>query len=249
MKQTTKLLFMSVVLAFGMATVVALLPVTSQRIVYADIGTGCNDNDPKSDCGDDDTDFVNLRKKAACQSSGGFWSYKLQTDDNGVSGPDSPVDEYYCFLKVNKKNKDLCSEAGGSWKTGQPVTQQVIAVTGPNPAVCTLQPLDDNSKDQDRGENDVNIFTNQDKNDCKDGLEGDCKIVETIILITNVLAGLAATVIVAMIVVGGIQYSMAGSDAAKVQAAKQKITNALIALLLLIFGFSFIQWLVPGGLI
>ena len=66
-------------------------------------------------------------------------------------------------------------------------------------------------------------------------------------LITNVLSGIAGTVIVIMIIVGGIQYSASGADASKVQAAKQKIYNALIALLLFIFGFGIVQWLVPGG--
>lgn len=93
------------------------------------------------------------------------------------------------------------------------------------------------------------VGTEYDADDCKDGLEGDCKLVDLVVMITNVLSGLAALVIVAMIVWGGIQYSMAGADPSKVQAARQKIMNAVIALLLLVFGFSVIQWLVPGGLI
>jgi hypothetical protein len=51
-----------------------------------------------------------------------------------------------------------------------------------------------------------------------------------------------------MVIVGGIQYSAAGADPNKIQAAKHKITNALLALLLFIFGFAIVQWLVPGGL-
>lgn len=93
------------------------------------------------------------------------------------------------------------------------------------------------------------LGTDYDSTDCTGGLGGGCKLVDLIVTITNVASGLAATVIVAMIIIGGIQYSMAGAEAAKVQAAKQKIINALLALMLLIFGFSIIQWLVPGGLI
>lgn len=99
----------------------------------------------------------------------------------------------------------------------------------------------------------TNIGEDYKKNDCKADAENlnsqNCEIIEVIVLVTNVMSGLAATVIVAMIITGGIQYSMAGAEAAKVQAAKQKITNALLALMLLIFGFSIIQWLIPGGLI
>ena len=97
------------------------------------------------------------------------------------------------------------------------------------------------------------IGNDYDTDDCAvspEGLESsNCEVIKMIVLITNIMSGLAATVIVAMIVLGGIQYSTAGAEAAKVQAAKQKITNALLALMLLIFGFSIIQWLVPGGLI
>lgn len=83
----------------------------------------------------------------------------------------------------------------------------------------------------------------------KDLDSGNCAVVGVIKTITNTLAAFAGIIIVAMIIWGGIQYSTAGPDAAKVQAAKQKIANALIALMLLIFGFSLIQWLVPGGLL
>lgn len=99
----------------------------------------------------------------------------------------------------------------------------------------------------DEGCTDIGSDFNPD--DCAEGLTGECGVLDTIKLITKVLAAMAATVIVAMIIVGGIQYSMAGDESSKVQAAKQKIVNALIALLLLIFGFSLLQWLVPGGLI
>lgn len=99
----------------------------------------------------------------------------------------------------------------------------------------------------------ASIDSEYDKNDCSadsySQLNGDnCGVIGIILLITNVLSGLAATVIVAVMITGGIQYSMAGADPSKVQAAKQKIYNALIALVLFIFGFAIIQWLVPGGL-
>lgn len=78
--------------------------------------------------------------------------------------------------------------------------------------------------------------------------EENCGIISYIVIITNVLSALVGVIIVAMIIWGGIQYSTAGADASKVQAAKQKIVNALIALLLFVFGFAIVQWLIPGGL-
>lgn len=88
------------------------------------------------------------------------------------------------------------------------------------------------------------------KNDCtSDKLSKDnCGIIGMVVLITNIMAGLAGLVIVGTLIWGGILYSSAGSDPSKIQAAKSKIVAGITALMLLIFGFSIIQWLVPGGL-
>lgn len=108
----------------------------------------------------------------------------------------------------------------------------------------------DNSDPADNG--DASGVTHN-KDDCSADSTADldssnCGIIDWIVKITNALAALAGTIIVAMIIWGGIQYSMAGADPSKVQAAKKKIVSALTALLLLVFGFSIVQWLVPGGL-
>ncbi len=55
-------------------------------------------------------------------------------------------------------------------------------------------------------------------------------------------------IITAMVVIGGIEYSTAGGDPQKVSAAKQKIFNALIALLAFALLTSFLQFIVPGGI-
>lgn len=83
----------------------------------------------------------------------------------------------------------------------------------------------------------------------KDLDESNCGILRVVTLFTRVLSGIAGLVIVIMIIVGGIQYSMSGADPSKVQAAKQKIINALVALLLFVFGFALLQYLVPGGIL
>lgn len=77
----------------------------------------------------------------------------------------------------------------------------------------------------------------------------NCGIVNLIVIITNIMSGIAGLVIVGMIIFGGIQYSMAGADPSKVQAARHKITSALTALVLFVFGYALLQWLVPGGLL
>jgi hypothetical protein len=72
-------------------------------------------------------------------------------------------------------------------------------------------------------------------------------IVKDLNSIVNVLSGLVGVVVVGVIILGGIQYSMAGDKAEAVSAAKKRITNGLIALLAFMFIFAFLQWLIPGG--
>ncbi len=64
----------------------------------------------------------------------------------------------------------------------------------------------------------------------------------------NFLSAIAGIIVVGSIVWGAIQYTTAGSDPQKVSAAKNRIFNAVIALMAYIFIFSFLQWLVPGGI-
>lgn len=82
--------------------------------------------------------------------------------------------------------------------------------------------------------------------------EGDadhCGIIDYIVVFINALSALATLAIVAMIIYGGIQYSSAGSDPQKVSAAKNRIRNALLALVFFIFGIAILNWLVPGGVL
>lgn len=73
-------------------------------------------------------------------------------------------------------------------------------------------------------------------------------IVEDIQLVLNFLSAGVGIVVVGVIILGGIQYAMAGDSAEAIGKAKQRIINGLIALLAFIFLFAFVQWLVPGGI-
>ncbi len=74
------------------------------------------------------------------------------------------------------------------------------------------------------------------------------KLVDDINTIVNFLSGLVGVVVVGVIILGGIQYAMAGDKAEAVSAAKKRIVNGLIALIAFLFIFAFLQWLIPGGL-
>lgn len=61
-------------------------------------------------------------------------------------------------------------------------------------------------------------------------------------------AGVVGVFVVISIIVGGIQYASSADDPSKVNAAKDRIRNAILALLAFLFLFAFLQWIVPGGL-
>lgn len=103
-----------------------------------------------------------------------------------------------------------------------------------------------------------NMQVNYKKHDCQGadiraGLQpGDanyCGILNYLVIIINVLAGAASVAIIGSIIYAGIQYSMSGSDPQKVSAAKDRIRNAIIALVFFIFGYTILNYLVPGGVL
>ncbi len=64
----------------------------------------------------------------------------------------------------------------------------------------------------------------------------------------NLLTALAGLAITASVIMGGIQYSTSGGNPQASAAAKKRIGNAILALLALVFLYTFLQWIVPGGI-
>lgn len=89
------------------------------------------------------------------------------------------------------------------------------------------------------------------KSDCSgsDLNESNCGIVKYLKIAINTLSALAGVVIIGSVIVGGIQYSTSADDPQAVAKAKGRIINALIALLLFMFGYGILVWLIPGGLL
>ena len=119
------------------------------------------------------------------------------------------------------------------------------------PADCASGKIQDNPKAVDDKDAPAKICVSL-GNDCpkfanKTGICSDNPIIRNLNTIVNVLSGLVGVVVVGVIVLGGIQYASAGDKAEAVSAAKQRITNGLIALLAFLFIFAFLQWLIPGG--
>ncbi len=72
------------------------------------------------------------------------------------------------------------------------------------------------------------------------------KYINPVIALLSAVVGI---VVVISLIVAGIQYSSAQGDPGKVQAAKQRIVNSLIALVAFFFLFAGLNWLIPGGLL
>lgn len=84
---------------------------------------------------------------------------------------------------------------------------------------------------------------------CTDAADPEtCQATETIDDILNFLAVLVTPIVVIMIVVGGIQYSMAGGNPEAIKNARTRIFKAILALIVFISLWSFLKWLIPGGL-
>lgn len=77
----------------------------------------------------------------------------------------------------------------------------------------------------------------------------NCQIVAYIVIAINFLTAVAGLAITSGVVYGGYLYLTARDNPGQVQAGRSKIVWALVALLLLIFGYSGMQWLVPGGVL
>lgn len=77
----------------------------------------------------------------------------------------------------------------------------------------------------------------------------NCGITRYLILLINVLSGLVGITVVGVMIFAGIQYSTSSGDPSAAAAAKKRISNAVLALVLFATMYGFLQWVVPGGVL
>lgn len=87
-------------------------------------------------------------------------------------------------------------------------------------------------------------------------LKGNCANIAKCDLINNYvnpfikfMGALVGVAVVMSIVMGGIQYGSSGGDPSKVTAAKNRIRNALVALVAFLFLLTALNFLLPGGIL
>jgi hypothetical protein len=83
---------------------------------------------------------------------------------------------------------------------------------------------------------------------CSDGSD-NCDLVKLYVNpLIRVLTITVGLVIVASLIMGGIQYTTSSGDPQKTGAAKSRIQNTLLAFFAYAFMFAFLNFLVPGGI-
>jgi hypothetical protein len=78
----------------------------------------------------------------------------------------------------------------------------------------------------------------------KQGCDLIGKYVNPLINLLSLMFGLIA---VASLIFGGIQYSSSAGDPQKAGLAKKRISNTILAVIMYLFLYSFLQFLIPGG--
>ncbi len=74
-------------------------------------------------------------------------------------------------------------------------------------------------------------------------------IVEYVKEILQVVSAGVGGVIMLLLVIGGIQYITSLDDPGQVKAARDRIVNALTALVLFALGFAILSFVIPGGIL
>lgn len=74
-------------------------------------------------------------------------------------------------------------------------------------------------------------------------------IVNYLRLILKLLSGVVGLLIILMLVVAGVQYMTSLGDPGRVKSAKDRIVNAITALVLFLTMFAILNFLIPGGIL
>lgn len=77
----------------------------------------------------------------------------------------------------------------------------------------------------------------------------NCAIVAYTVTAINILSSIVGVVVVLMIAVGGIQYAASRDNPQAAVKAKERIRNAILALVAYLFIYAFLQYLIPGGVL
>lgn len=155
--------------------------------------------------------------------------------------------------KLQNARRDLCTASGGSWDDQDQVSALGCACpSGQSLSTSTQQCTSSNGAQNGTGGS-SNLARAEGPNeaDCNNSagnLDSDnCGIVRLLNTAFNLISGAVSLAVIGNIIYGGIQYSMAQGDPGAASKAKTRIRNAVLAFLMYLSLYGFIQWLIPGG--
>lgn len=93
------------------------------------------------------------------------------------------------------------------------------------------------------------VYQSDGRTCCPKGTNDDtsCLFAKYINPAVQLLSALVGVAVVSSIIYGGIEYIMSEGDPQKSAAGKQHITNGLVGLAAFILLYSFLQFIIPGG--
>ncbi|MGZ6004948.1 MAG: hypothetical protein ACXWLH_02240 [Candidatus Saccharimonadales bacterium] len=169
-----------------------------------------------------------------------------------------PTKNACCQLATDPKAVELCKNSyivpgngeNGNPEVGHCYTYKDGGIYGPLyiDADCTGAPFNISSTALKHQDAPVDCNGSDIKANAQVGSDQHCGILDYLVKAINVLSALVGLVVISVIIVSGIQFSAAGNDPQKVASARGHIVNAILALIVFIFMYAFLQWVVPGGI-
>lgn len=152
--------------------------------------------------------------------------------------------------KLQNARQSLCTASGGSW-SNQSGTTTCTCPSGQSLSTSTQQCTSITSRSGTGNSSNLSRVEGPNDGACNSSA-GDldsenCGIVRLLNIAFNLVSGAVSIAVIGNIIYGGIQYSMAQGDPGAASKAKTRIRNAVLAFLMYLSLYGFIQWLIPGG--
>ena len=119
-----------------------------------------------------------------------------------------------------------------------------VATLGTATLVAPVASAADNSAQGETAYETASTYTTGDDTNQKSGQK--TSLMETLQIIINVALGIIGFIAVAMIIVGGVQYTTSAGDAAKVTKAKNTILYGVVGLVIALLAFAIVNFILTN---
>jgi len=119
-----------------------------------------------------------------------------------------------------------------------------VATLGTATLVAPVASAADNSLQGETAYETASTYTTGDGTNQQSGQK--TSLMETLQIIINVALGIIGFIAVAMIIVGGVQYTTSAGDAAKVTKAKNTILYGVVGLVIALLAFAIVNFILTN---